>query len=225
MLQTQHGGATARPFVTTQMRSSIELFLRIAPELFLKRAVVGGLERVFEINRNFRNEGVDSSHSPEFAMLEFYQAFADYQEMATITRELIQEVARSVTGSEIVTRTRWHVDRPVRCMEPQVDLYESSRRPGETDHTGYQPGSIRISYAMPLGNRLPPRGFRASWLRSCSSTTCCPPSRDPHSSWITRWTPLLWCVRIARNRCGGEVGPVRWRSSSRPPDIPNSLTR
>jgi lysyl-tRNA synthetase class 2 len=105
MLQTQHGGAAARPFVTHSNALDIDLFLRIAPELFLKRAVVGGIERVFEINRNFRNEGVDSSHSPEFAMLEFYQAFADYQDMATITRELIQAVARGVAGSEIVTRT------------------------------------------------------------------------------------------------------------------------
>jgi lysyl-tRNA synthetase class 2 len=105
MLQTQHGGAAARPFVTHSNALDIDLFLRIAPELFLKRAVVGGIERVFEINRNFRNEGVDSSHSPEFAMLEFYQAFADYQDMATITRELIQEVARGVAGSEVVTRT------------------------------------------------------------------------------------------------------------------------
>ncbi|MEJ6619165.1 MAG: OB-fold nucleic acid binding domain-containing protein, partial [Pontimonas sp.] len=75
MLQTLHGGATARPFSTHSNAFSTELFLRIAPELFLKRAVVGGLERVFEINRNFRNEGADSTHSPEFAMLEAYQAY------------------------------------------------------------------------------------------------------------------------------------------------------
>ncbi len=104
MLQTQHGGAAARPFTTHSNALDMDLFLRIAPELFLKRAVVGGLERVFEINRNFRNEGVDSSHSPEFAMLEFYQAYADYQTMATITRELIQGVARRISGSEQLSR-------------------------------------------------------------------------------------------------------------------------
>ena len=103
MLQTQPGGATARPFITHSNAFGIDLYLRIAPELFLKRAVVGGLDRVFEINRNFRNEGADSSHSPEFAMLEFYQAFADYQDMATITRELIQEAAQAVAGSLTVT--------------------------------------------------------------------------------------------------------------------------
>ncbi len=99
MLQTMHGGAAARPFVTQSNAFDMELFLRIAPELFLKRCVVGGIERVFEINRNFRNEGADSTHSPEFAMLEFYQAYADYNDMAKLTQELIQEAALSVHGS------------------------------------------------------------------------------------------------------------------------------
>ena len=124
MLQTQHGGATARPFVTHANAFDIDVFLRIAPELFLKRAVVGGLERVFEINRNFRNEGADSTHSPEFTMLEFYEAYADYQVMATITRELIQEAAIAATGSVVVT----HADGSVHDLGgiwPQVDLYES----------------------------------------------------------------------------------------------------
>lgn len=99
MLQTIHGGAAARPFNTHSNAFDIELFLRIAPELFLKRCVVGGIDRVFEINRNFRNEGSDSTHSPEFAMLEFYQAYADYNDMARVTRELIQEAAIAVHGS------------------------------------------------------------------------------------------------------------------------------
>jgi lysyl-tRNA synthetase class 2 len=99
MLQTMHGGAAARPFVTQSNAFDMQLFLRIAPELFLKRCVVGGIDRVFEINRNFRNEGADSTHSPEFAMLEFYQAYADYNDMMTLTRELIQEAAMAVHGS------------------------------------------------------------------------------------------------------------------------------
>jgi lysyl-tRNA synthetase class 2 len=103
MLQTIHGGAAARPFVTHSNAFDTELFLRIAPELFLKRAVVGGLERVFEINRNFRNEGADSTHSPEFAMLEAYQAYGDYQQMADLTQELIQNAAVAVSGSTTVT--------------------------------------------------------------------------------------------------------------------------
>jgi lysyl-tRNA synthetase, class II len=102
MLQLVHGGAAARPFVTHSNALDVDLYLRIAPELFLKRAVVGGIERVFEINRNFRNEGVDSTHSPEFAMLEAYQAYADYDTMAVNTREWIQEAATAVSGSTVV---------------------------------------------------------------------------------------------------------------------------
>ena len=103
MLQTMHGGAAARPFVTHSNAFDTELFLRIAPELFLKRAVVGGIDRVFEINRNFRNEGADSTHSPEFAMLEAYQAYGDYRQMADLTQEMIQDAAEAVTGSHLVT--------------------------------------------------------------------------------------------------------------------------
>ncbi|RGC70964.1 Lysylphosphatidylglycerol biosynthesis bifunctional protein LysX [Micromonospora sp. MW-13] len=103
MLQLLHGGAAARPFVTHSNALSTDLYLRIAPELFLKRAVVGGVDRVFEINRNFRNEGVDSSHSPEFAMLEVYQAYGDYDTMATLTRNLVQQAAIAVAGSTVVT--------------------------------------------------------------------------------------------------------------------------
>lgn len=101
MLQTMHGGASARPFVTQSNAFDTELYLRIAPELFLKRAVVGGLERVFEINRNFRNEGADSTHSPEFAMLEAYQAYTDYNGIADLTQELVQNAALAVNqGTE-----------------------------------------------------------------------------------------------------------------------------
>jgi lysyl-tRNA synthetase, class II len=103
MLQTIHGGAAARPFVTHSNAFDTELFLRIAPELFLKRAVVGGIERVFEINRNFRNEGADSTHSPEFAMLEAYQVYGDYHQIADLTQELIQDAALAVSGSHVVT--------------------------------------------------------------------------------------------------------------------------
>jgi lysyl-tRNA synthetase class 2 len=103
MLQVQHGGASARPFITNSNAFDADLYLRIAPELFLKRAVVGGIDRVFEINRNFRNEGADSTHSPEFAMLEAYQAYSDYNGIADLTQELIQNAAVAVTGSTTVT--------------------------------------------------------------------------------------------------------------------------
>ncbi|MGN6744179.1 MAG: amino acid--tRNA ligase-related protein, partial [Amnibacterium sp.] len=105
MLQVQHGGASARPFVTHSNAFDTHLYLRIAPELFLKRAVVGGLERVFEINRNFRNEGADSTHSPEFAMLESYEAYTDYRGIAELEQALVQNAAIAVGGSTTVTWT------------------------------------------------------------------------------------------------------------------------
>ncbi len=103
MLQTMHGGAAARPFVTHSNAMDTDLYLRIAPELFLKRCVVGGIEKVFEINRNFRNEGMDSSHSPEFAMLEYYAAYETYDTNAVLTRQLVQEAADAVFGTQQVT--------------------------------------------------------------------------------------------------------------------------
>ncbi|WP_029291614.1 lysine--tRNA ligase [Cellulomonas sp. HZM] len=103
MLQVRPEGAAARQFETHMNAFDIPLFLRIAPELFLKRAAVGGVERVFEINRNFRNEGVDATHSPEFAMLEAYEAYGDYDTMAALTKDLVQTAAQEAFGSTVVT--------------------------------------------------------------------------------------------------------------------------
>ncbi|MGP9683130.1 lysine--tRNA ligase [Brachybacterium sp. AOP3-A1-3] len=103
MLQVIPSGAAARPFVTHMNAFDLDLFLRIAPELYLKRAAVGGLERVFEVNRNFRNEGADSTHSPEFAMLEAYEAYGDYNSIGDLTQTLVQEAAERATGSQVVT--------------------------------------------------------------------------------------------------------------------------
>ncbi len=103
MLQVMHGGASARPFSTHSNAFDTELFLRIAPELYLKRALVGGVERVYEINRNFRNEGADSTHSPEFAMLEAYEAYGDYNSIADLTQKLIQDAALATSGDHVVT--------------------------------------------------------------------------------------------------------------------------
>ena len=93
------GGATARPFVTHHNTLDMDLYLRIAPELYLKRLVVGGLDRVYEINRNFRNEGIDSIHMPEFTMLEFYQAYSDYIELMDLTEELFRGTAERICGT------------------------------------------------------------------------------------------------------------------------------
>jgi lysyl-tRNA synthetase class 2 len=102
MMQLIAGGALARPFVTHHNALDLELFLRIAPELYLKRLVVGGIERVYEINRNFRNEGISTQHNPEFTMLEFYQAYSDYADLMDMTEQMLQTVAREVTGGDEV---------------------------------------------------------------------------------------------------------------------------
>lgn len=125
VLQTQAGGASARPFVTHMNAYDIDLFMRIAPELFLKRAVVGGIERVFELSRNFRNEGADSSHSPEFVMLEAYQAYGDYMSIAALTRELIQAAAIAAYGQTEVTLAD-DSSYDVGGEWPMLDLYEST---------------------------------------------------------------------------------------------------
>jgi len=104
ILQVLHGGANARPFVTHINAYDMPLYLRIAPELYLKRLLVGGVDRVFEINRNFRNEGADSSHNPEFTMLELYQAYGDYDSVRIITQEIIQEAATAVFGAPVARR-------------------------------------------------------------------------------------------------------------------------
>lgn len=110
MLQTLPGGATARPFVTFHNALDIEMYLRIAPELYLKRLVVGGFERVFEINRNFRNEGLSTRHNPEFTMLEFYQAYATYHDLMDLTEDMLKSVAQQVLGRTSVTSSVKNAD-------------------------------------------------------------------------------------------------------------------
>lgn len=105
MLQVIPGGATARPFVTHHNAMDIDMYLRIAPELYLKRLVVGGFERVFEINRNFRNEGLSTRHNPEFTMLEFYQAYSDYNDLMNLTEDMLRQVAEEVLGTTIIINT------------------------------------------------------------------------------------------------------------------------
>lgn len=124
MLQTIHGGASARPFKTHSNAFDTELFLRIAPELFLKRAVVGGIDRVFEINRNFRNEGADRTHSPEFAMLEAYQAYGDYNSIADLTQKLIQNAAMDVFGTHQVELEDGEIN-DLGGQWPRISMYES----------------------------------------------------------------------------------------------------
>jgi lysyl-tRNA synthetase, class II len=156
MLQVMHGGAAARPFKTFSNAYDIDLFLRIAPELFLKRCVAGGLERVFEINRNFRNEGADSSHSPEFAMIETYQAFGDWRTIADLTRSLIQNAAMAVSGSHVVTHMNGR-QADLGGQWREISLYDAiSEGVGETV-TALTPIEELKKYASKLGIKIDPK--------------------------------------------------------------------
>ena len=135
MMQAIPGGATARPFETYHNTLDMPLFLRIAPELYLKRLVVGGFDRVFEINRNFRNEGVSTQHNPEFTMLEFYQAYADYRDLMDLTETLLREVTSQVLGSTIVKYgenefdfskpfARLSVKNAIAHFNPDIDIHD-----------------------------------------------------------------------------------------------------
>jgi lysyl-tRNA synthetase class 2 len=123
MMQTIPGGAEAKPFETYHNALDMKLYLRIAPELYLKRLVTGGFEKVFEINRNFRNEGISTQHNPEFTMLEFYQAYATYEDLMTLTEDMIRETAIIVTGSVEVVYQGNRID--FGAPWKKMTLYES----------------------------------------------------------------------------------------------------
>ncbi len=128
MMQPIPGGATARPFITHHNTLDLDLYLRIAPELYLKRLIVAGFERIFELNRNFRNEGISTRHNPEFTMLEFYWAYADYELLMDFTEELISGIAEEVTGSQKVTWGEHIIDfsRPWRRLRMRDAILEYS---------------------------------------------------------------------------------------------------
>ncbi|HET8548182.1 MAG TPA: lysine--tRNA ligase [Bryobacteraceae bacterium] len=133
MMQPLYGGATARPFVTHHNTLDLDLYLRIAPELYLKRLVVGGLERVYEINRNFRNEGISTQHNPEFTMLEFYQAYTDYRGLMDLSEELLRQTAIDATGSTAVQFGEHTIDfgsiRRLTMREAVVEFWQGADPP------------------------------------------------------------------------------------------------
>ncbi len=133
MLQPLYGGAAARPFVTHHNTLDVDLYLRIAPELYLKRLVVGGLDRVYEINRNFRNEGISIKHNPEFTMLEFYQAYTDYLGLMDFTAELLKQVAIDSTGGTVVEyqgeQLDWGNMRKFSMREAVIEFWQGEGKP------------------------------------------------------------------------------------------------
>ena len=154
MLQMIHGGAAARPFITHMNALDTDLYLRIATEIYLKRAVVGGVDRVFEMNRNFRNEGMDSSHSPEFTSLEAYEAYSDYNGMAELTRDLIQQAARDAfdrsEGEEIV-RLADGTEYDLSGEWDRIDLYGSTSEALGEEVTVETPRETLVKYAERIG--------------------------------------------------------------------------
>jgi lysyl-tRNA synthetase class 2 len=159
MLQVMHGGAAARPFKTFSNAYEMDLFLRIAPELYLKRCVVGGLEKVFEINRNFRNEGADSSHSPEFAMIETYEAYGDWHTMAQLTKNLVQDAAKAVFGSH---KVKHHDGKELDLGGDwnQISLFEAISKAVGEKVTGESSIDELKKIATKLGIKLDPKWIK-----------------------------------------------------------------
>jgi len=171
MMQPIPGGATARPFITHHNALDTDLYLRIAPELYLKRLVVGGFEKVFEINRNFRNEGISTKHNPEFTMLEFYEAYRDYRYLMDLTEELMREVARRVCGTTTIEYQEQKIDLSgpfdrltmadaITKYNPQHSLAELSR-----------PDYLRKALAALQVEVLPTDGLGVLQLKLFESTT------------------------------------------------------
>jgi lysyl-tRNA synthetase class 2 len=153
MMQQIPGGATARPFVTHHNALDMQLYLRIAPELYLKRLVVGGFDRVFEINRNFRNEGISIRHNPEFTMMEFYQAYATYEDLINFTEELLSNVAEKLYGSLDFTYqgTQISFKRPWKRLTVKEAIIEY----GDIDAKSLEDRDLAFSYARKIGLELP----------------------------------------------------------------------
>ncbi len=149
MMQPVAGGATAKPFVTHHNTLKMDLFLRIAPELYLKRLVVGGFERVFEINRSFRNEGISIQHNPEFTMIEFYQAYATYETLMDFTEKLICHVAQEVVGSLVIPYGGKEVD--LTAPWDRLTLKESIVKYGDVEPALLEDKAQALGYARSLG--------------------------------------------------------------------------
>ncbi len=219
MMQPLYGGAAARPFVTHHNTLDIDLYLRIAPELYLKRLVVGGLERVFEINRNFRNEGLSKNHNPEFTMLEFYQAYTDYEGLMDFTAELLKQTALDANGTTTVEFEGHTLDfgkfERYTMREAVVHFWEGEDRPTLEDvaNPEWLRGALAVldrpANSSPNSSRLTPSA--SSFSRASSTTIPWRPRPSPSRSPAT---PHWWTAT--------RLSPPGWRSAT---PSPNSTTR
>ncbi len=152
MMQPIPGGAEAKPFITYHNALDINLYLRIAPELYLKRLLVGGMEKVYEINRNFRNEGISTQHNPEFTMLEFYRAYADYMDLMDLTEELFSELASSVLGSNVLI----YQDMEINLASPwsRLSFYQALQEVGGLSPQEYQEPTAAKQLLERMGDRV-----------------------------------------------------------------------
>ncbi len=149
MMQPIPGGATARPFMTHHNALGMDLYLRIAPELYLKRLVVGGIERVFEINRNFRNEGISQQHNPEFTMLEFYQAYATYEDLMDLFENMISRVAFEIHGTHTISYQGTEID--LNKPWARLSVKDAIRRYSDADESVLEDKEKAFAYAKKLG--------------------------------------------------------------------------
>ena len=224
VLQMVHGGAAARPFATHLNALDLDMTLRIALELYLKRLVVGGVDRVFEIGRIFRNEGVDSTHSPEFTMLEFYEAYGDYDTVAEKTREMVLEAARR-TGRTVVPDGQGgeiDLEQPWRSATLHGLVSEAV---GEQVDAGTPLEQRRRARRRSTTSRCRRAGTPArscsSSTRSSSSTRCC----SRRSSRTTRSAPGRWPATTATTRGSPRPGTSSSPAPSWRPGTPSWSTR
>ena len=206
MMQPIPGGAAAKPFMTHHNALDMPLYLRVAPELYLKRLVVGGLERVYEINRNFRNEGMSTQHNPEFTMLEFYQAYADYQDLMQLTEELFGHLGQTLLGPG-----RAHLpgrdDSPRPAVAPPAVLRgarRGGRLPGHArDRRRAPSGRPRRAGAGSRAIARRRRCFAASTARSrCGRRSSTRSSSPPWCSPPSWWTSRSSCRPLSKRKQG-----------------------
>ncbi len=177
MMHPIPGGATARPFVTHHNTLDVDLYLRVAPELYLKRLIVGGFRRVFEINRNFRNEGISTIHNPEFTMLEFYQAYADYQDLMDLTEQLFQQLSLEVCDNAIVE----YQGQPINLAPPwtRLSYFDSIVEVGKLDKGVLSDPDQAKQAATTLGVPVPPKASHVDLLVSLFEETVEPTLIQP----------------------------------------------